>query len=791
MKRSAHFRRIAVALLTSLLVVLPFAGYYASWAGIALHPKEQERVTIVAKDTQMGTQLKLEVRRGGVKLDPQRFLGKAVISEGWYVDAEGWMRTDELKRPLTFDVQIPNNDEFYFGSELLSPRVTIECEHGNRVEDLFNGCHHHIQYLKVSGNALHPSANGEISIKIVLIGCMVVTLLFVVLYGWLQIPLSLLVYGVTLLGMVATALLLRQFSAGYSLLLAASAGAAALVYACRKLRESLWAFTKGWPMVGMICLYLYSAFALYGNPLFLQMPVVTITLRTVTLFWMLTVITAPLLSLLVAAIALARHQTLLVQTSMQPRTSRELTVTRILCMLCMLVPFGLAALGMYPSLMTMDGTVYWSRGLGLEPMGQPFGYSILMKGLGFFSSNPVIYTVFQMLVFTAAASHILCTLYRRGASRWMVCLIAFATAIWPSGYTNAALLSTNPLMAIMMLYGIALVSELGEDPNRSVTKKSWLVGIVACGVAMGQIRRNSMPALLVLLAVLGYLAWKHRGQVAKRLAVVILCIAVLTGGLNGYGDRVLEEAGAVEHNAGTINRFLFKPIAAAYVNGCEMPEETLEVINRVYGEQWIKIAYDPHDSDAIVWYSEHNNLDAETLPTYLRIFMDTLVRYPAAVIKDLLDQSELAWSVFACPLNENVRYCRDIQLTAEMREKVDTWLKPVDHPLPQTGKLLNQLTHDFADAVGNVPLLDSLTYRAGAYIILFLALVLVMLQKRRGVVLLSMLPVLPFAATTFLAASFPIYQYFWFFPLNVSFFALLCIWDAKETACAVGTSTKA
>lgn len=773
MNTSVFAKRLMAALLCALAVLLPFAGYYASWAGNAFGSEVQERVTIAAEyanELAAGQRLQLQVRYGGVPVDARAFLEQAVEKEGWYVSENGVLCTEQLQQPLSFDVSFPNVYEFCFLSYGDSPCVSIRCDHESMMKDLYSGTVFHTQYQMIECGALHPDATISPWLMVGII--LAITFLFAVLQGRLRLPVIALMYAFTMTGMIATAVLLRQISLGYAALIAASIVAALVLCSCGELRRSLCTFTHGLPLAGLIVLCGYASFALFGNRLFLQMPVVTITLRTLSLFCLLTVVILPLICLLVAVLAFApRHAEKQARIS---RTQRQLRNTRILCLVCMLVPLGTAIVGFYPCATSYDGTLYWNRGVGIEPMGEPFGYCLLLRTLACITTNPVIYAAFQSLVFALAVSGIGRILYGRGVPRWAVCLLSFGAAVLPVNMMYCMLLSTNPMMAILLLYALYFLVRLLDEPEACAKCWTWMLGAFGCCVLMGDMRRNSLPTLAAFLLVIGCVVWKCRKtSVWKRLAALAMCAVLSSQAITTAGDRLVDNKAFEAITSKTVPCFLFKPVASAYANDCVLPQETLEIMERAYGRQWVDMTYDPHDSDLLM-HGEHYNLQVEPTSTYVKLFLDTFARYPAVVVKDLLDQSELAWCVFACPLNRNIRY----HIGVDRQLPVDAWLP--EHPWPQAGEAISNAVVKAADAIASVPLLDSLCYRAGASVILFLALVLVLLKQRRAQQLLPMLPVLGLALTTFPAASFPFYQYFWFFPLTVAFFALLCICPERD-----------
>lgn len=771
MRNHLRIKRLLMAALCAAVTVLPFWGYYVHWAAASLQRPVQEDVIITAVDpsgTAKGTALHMEVRRGGVAMDPVKFLEEASAVGEWYAE-DGVLHVDTLDTPLRLCLPQPNTYEFYFDSFLDSPSVKIECAHGSSIYDLYHGNYYYHQYRVVSGSEGHQapdvSLSRRLSESIVLAAILILTALC-----WrTRASLTWICYGVTLMGLVFTAVLLRQYSAGYAIVLLFSAASAIALRRCEALQKSAVRFGRGWLLAGMVFLCLYTSFALYGNRLFLELPTLQLTLRSLCMFWMLAVITAPMLYLAVAALVLAHQKVLEKQRCAHVPAKRSVQRTRLLCAAVIIVPLAVVLIGFYPCVTSSDGTGYWNRGLGIDPIGQPFGYTMLLKALAALSPNPLVYAVMQIALFAFAISGILSLLYRRGLPRWCAVCIALLTAVIPGNYMNAILLSTNAFIAVLLLYVLYLLAQLADDPLQSARRPCWLIQMAAAGLVLGYTRRNSMPSMLAVLAVLGWFAWAYRRQIGKRLAALLTVMVLLSCLISGAEDRMLAQANAADANGGTIARFLFKPVVAAYVSGAELPDETMALADRVLEEQWLEMYYDPHHSDPLTM-SPYYTPEGETTSVYLHTFLDTLKRFPAAVVKDLMDQSELAWCVFECPTSWNLRY----------RTNVDGYLLPQDSwvppsPFPQASRLINQAALNLAEAAAAVPVLDSLFYRAGVYMILFIVQAGALIGKRRWQMLLLSLPALALEATTFIAASFPFFEYHWFWVLTIPFFMLICL----------------
>ena len=72
-------------------------------------------------------------------------------------------------------------------------------------------------------------------------------------------------------------------------------------------------------------------------------------------------------------------------------------------------------------------------------------------------------------------------------------------------------------------------------------------------------------------------------------------------------------------------------------------------------------------------------------------------------------------------------------------------------------------------------LLDALFWRNGIYLILGILLVFINYIDKRMKLNIVILPAVATLCTLVFAASFQIYQYYWFFPLSIIFFVLFTL----------------
>lgn len=756
MPRYHLFKRCLISFALTLLILTPFFAYYYAWAGDAIaHDISLKSVmTVVAvgkTDKSLGYDVMLDVRRSGMTLDPTTVLASSINSEGWVVK-DGHLFTNELDMPFSFACDIPSLYELAFITSYHSPLVAISLIDQTIEQDLFTTAVYK-KPLFITGSSFITNSEHHLPLGVFIIAFLIVMAVIILLYAFRKRKILFLYYWITAILFLITVILLGQLTPGYGFLILFSASSM-LLSPCWSRWPMVRRCKRGFPLVGIILLVLYTSFALYANPLFFERVTATITLRTVSYFWVLTIITAPLSIALVAGFDWVRRYSQKWFVT-QPRTTRQVIITRLCCMATLIVPLITVATGFYPINATYDGDLYWARALGTKPMGEPFGYILLLKGLASLLPDQFLYAIMQIVLFSLAVSGILTLLYRRGLPRWMVSALALLCAFTPTNYMHMTLMSTNPMNAILLLYGMYFLLCLMEDPNRVVRQWNWLLGSGLIYLLLCYVRRNTAPGLIIFLVVICVYAWQYRGIVRKRLLAFMLVIVICATGFLIFQSAVLKNT--VSSNEKTIGRLLMKPVIAAQVSGCDLPQSTLNVINDILPIYYQKDVYNPYDSDSIT-FSKHANWKARSVADLAGVFMDTLIRYPTAVIKDFLDQSENVWCVFQNRYNDNKRYS------------------------------ISSLTHTdvtkvaiaYAELFSENPVTDSILWRGGLYIILFLAYALTLLVERHGRLLLALLPTLAIACFTFPAIAFTYYQYVWFFPLVISFFLLATLFHVGE-----------
>lgn len=758
---TGRIRRYLGAMLAALIALAPFAGYVLSGALPMLFARTQGELTVrCAPPDEQCVSLRIEWLQNGVPMDPAQVLHLAGEPQDWYAQ-DGAVCTDTPDALLTLPASLPNGWV-----------LCLRDRYDHAVAELaFNDRTAHIdtRSLRIEPgdvlfdtNALLPAVPALPAWVYGALGAL--WLLLSIVFGVLRLPLSRLVTAVNILLLVGCGVVLGQFGTAYAVLLGCYALCAAALIAMQAAGrlECLAKYDRPATAAALWLLTLYTAFATYGSGLFFTYDVHTVSLRTLSCFGMLTLATAPAVWALVAAMELCIRR---VRTASRPTpNARGLRRIRLVCFALTLAVLLIISTGFYPANMTLDGRDYWAQALGQAPLTEPYGYIVTLRAMAALTHSPYLYTVVQCALFAGALAAILGFLCQKGMRPVAAVVIALLVPLLPPVYMMLTLLSTNPWTGVLCLWGLWLLLRLHDDPHAALHSPAWLIGCAACFAYSCYMRRNT-PVIIagLCVALIGLMIANRKRGVARRITAVMLACVVLFGAAGAGLDRLSQ--GKESKNALSFSVFLFKPVAAAYANDCVLPQETLDVMKRALPLSYCVSAYDAHNSDAITFHQK-STLTNVTLGEYLRIFLDTFKRYPQVVLKDLLDQSELVWSVTQCRRGYNWRY-QDGGYDLAYGPQPDAYAL-YENGAPYTDNAMHDALLSLAQASRGGT--DFVLWRCGLYIILLAAVAIVLWGNHARSLLWCMMPVLALAAGTFPMIRFQIYQYIWFFPVCVAAF---------------------
>lgn len=539
----------------------------------------------------------------------------------------------------------------------------------------------------------------------------------------------------------------------------------------------------------LFCLLdIYAAFALIGHNAFLKNVTFDFTAVGISAYCLCLLILYPLLILLTYGLIKIRS---LLKRNASSVSSSGLKV-QVTCFLFMAIPLLCISMGYYPASMTPDGVWQWCLVEGVYPIdnSHPAIHTLFLKACSLIAMTPYMVVIVHILLFSLLWSCIFKYLYLKGKLKeTSIYLIAFVTVLLPNNYMMLFLVSKNTLYSLVVLCTTYLFVRLYTDEKFLNLGTVIFFGIDLAFLYL--VRHNGFIGTIMACILLAGLAITKLIQKKQIYCLkVCLIIAVMFGSIAIIKGPVYSHFGVTQNSSSTYaSGPLTQAVGIYYLADKEIPVEVKDTVDRIgTKEQWIKY-YNPYDGDKLGWSELRDAIGATDKKEMFKLYITLLKEDPLLVIKARLNAIDILWNIVEPTKNyvqygaqngkfnvgvypNHISYVEALPdlLREEYKQENGSYAKP-----NMITRFCGRLTKvSYQNSICN-----SILWRNGIYVVLFLWLFIInWLEKNKKVLVAGLVPLATLGSLA-LAASWQIYQYYWFFPICVLFLALVTA--AKES----------
>lgn len=230
---------------------------------------------------------------------------------------------------------------------------------------------------------------------------------------------------------------------------------------------------------------------------------------------------------------------------------------------------------------------------------QPLAHTLIIwvafqigNALGSLQTGVAFYSIFQMLVFSAASAYSIRVVYRLIQKVWPVIVLITFFAVFPYNSILSVGITKDVLFSALFLVFVSLFVErtfLANDKSKRLLDILWVMS----GVLMMLFRNNALYAVVVFMIIYFFTAEKN-----QRVRIIIMALCLIIGGKGALeGLQVALSAGRgsqVEMFSVPIQQFA----RVGYYHGKTLDEETYELINTYIPEEYWD-NYNPPISDTV------------------------------------------------------------------------------------------------------------------------------------------------------------------------------------------------
>lgn len=379
----------------------------------------------------------------------------------------------------------------------------------------------------------------------------------------------------------------------------------------------------------LIVLYLYAAFALVGQRLFIYPLTMDPGWRSAFSYFIAFIWSIPIMNLLLYLFNWVSAK--FVEGSVTPYGSLKFS---LICVFLLCTPAAVFLVAVNPGITSPDTytTLVGAHHLhGVEDWHPAFYYMLLRAIIAVCDSTYAVIAV-QYLFWAAVLLNFFLFLKRRGMSPWLLMAFAFLMGANASNYFHLDTIWKDVPYAIALVWAfVAFLKIVVDDKERN----RWLpyIELALAAVLVCLLRKNGFvtAGAIVLLALLVNLKRPKAWGCAVLSLLLVCCVKGPV-----YSSFQIQDTG---NKAAFIG--LGQDILGVYYSGGSVSQETLDVVMELQGSRIDPILYWP------TWASAES-LDMNiSYGEFIGAYFNTFIRNPSLMTRAMIARGDAAWSIFS------------------------------------------------------------------------------------------------------------------------------------------------
>ena len=378
----------------------------------------------------------------------------------------------------------------------------------------------------------------------------------------------------------------------------------------------------------LYCLYVYAAFSLVGQrifiyPLNVRITIVGLFVFAVTLVWFIPVI---------QTIFFLCGQ--LSKISFSQRHNVNSTIFTIVIILMLLLPAAYNLFANNPGISSPDTYITMTNAHHLHGMydWHPAFYCMVLKAILTIWDSTYAVIIVQYFFWAYVMLELMFYLRKKGIKDMILFCIAFFSGTNAANFLHLNTIWKDIPYTLSLLWTLIILAKLSIDFDEYKARWYIYVELVTALVGVFFYRKNGVVAFAVIAIMMGIVLRKNI-KMWCALAVTILSIFIVKGPLYSYFE--IENSGKYGMYIG-----LGQDVLGAYYAGGEVSEETLQMINVMTNYNNAEYEYTPTGSN------QSYDLDVEPME-FIVNYLHTFIKNPVLVARAVIDREDALWDIFA------------------------------------------------------------------------------------------------------------------------------------------------
>lgn len=393
------------------------------------------------------------------------------------------------------------------------------------------------------------------------------------------------------------------------------------------------AYVKGltdalWKRASLILLYLYAAFALVGQRIFLYPLTLKVTAAGIfvylcTVSWSVPVVQSVLYHLERAS-----------SSAVSEKRGLKTWQFILFSAAALLLPAAYNLFAFNPGISSSDTVLCMDAAHHLQGMidWHPAFYCMVLSVIQAVWDSTYAVILVQYFFWTSVILELMLYLRKKGMKEPVLMAVALFMGLNAGNYLFLDTIWKDIPYAISLLWSFTIVAKLCIDHEEYEHKWGVYLELIVALVGIFFYRKNGVVPFILISVSLALTLRKDLKALAS-IVVSLLLIFTIKGPV--YQHFEVEDPGKYGMYIG-----LGQDILGAYYAGGEVSERTLQMINVMTYYNDSEFSYDP------TWAEQSYYLDVG-VKEFVFNYIDTFLKDPVAMLRAVIDREDALWDIFA------------------------------------------------------------------------------------------------------------------------------------------------
>lgn len=503
-----------------------------------------------------------------------------------------------------------------------------------------------------------------------------------------------------------------------------------------------------WKRVLLLFLYVYAAFALVGQriwiyPLTLKFTTAGLFVFLCTIAWFIPVIQ----SILYYMEKACAH---IFSAEQKIETWKFI----IVLVLLLLVPAAYNLYAYNPGISSYDtGVSMITNAQNLRGMydWHPVFYCMVLRAIEEVWNSPYAVILVQYFFWAYVVTELMLYLRKKGIKESVLIAATLFTGLNAGNYIHINTIWKDIPYTLSLFWSLIIVAKLCMDSEEYKHKWYIYLELIIALVGIYLYRKNGMVSFIVVVVPLT-LVLKRNIKLLVSIAVSIALIFAIKGPVYDYLE--VEDSGRYGMYIG-----LGQDILGVYYAEGEVSESTLQMITVMTKYDNAEYSYDP------TWANQSYDLDVKA-GDFIFNYLDTFIRNPIIMTRAIIAREDALWDIFAGKDSTLgcVNYTGTLDGSPEWNEQYAARKFVGLYPIVSAASSYTAASQ----------WISAIEWRSGLFTLLgIIAVSFVVIKKGRGKYLLITTPAIGHIASLLLSTGWADFRYYW--PVNLLSMAMILL----------------